>query len=196
MDIQRRLPPLILHPFGGAHCADDLLEGSRASLALEGLIPGGEDESILLYRMLRGRYQEVAMLVFLGKDIFRWFEQCVECAEADRRRGSTITAQSFASMLVENPPQKVCAKLQRWGVTDRRLVFSRAIGLHSIFPAPPPIEALSPSFLKNYHRYADHAYICFLHLAVFFPVTPEECDFEIYASEEYARKLAEEWQQA
>ena len=73
-----QLPPLILHPFSGGGGADDLMNGSLASLALQGLVSSDEEETILLRRMLAGRYQEVRMLLFLGKDIFRWMQQCVE----------------------------------------------------------------------------------------------------------------------
>jgi hypothetical protein len=36
------------------------------------------DEYELERRVLIGRYQEIRMLVFLGKDIFRWLQQCVD----------------------------------------------------------------------------------------------------------------------
>ena len=187
-----QLPPLILHPFSGGNGVDDLLEGSRASLALQGLLESSEDESVLQRRMLMGRYQEVRMLIFLGKDIFRWLQQCVEfmTGSADSR----LTEQSFASLVVEDPPEPVRRKLENWGVTDRRAVFSRAIGLHSLFDDPPPAEALSPIFLKNYHRFADHAYICFQHLEAFQALDSHRFGFEIYASEEYARILSDQWE--
>jgi hypothetical protein len=169
-----QLPPLILHPFSGGNGVDDLLEGSRASLALQGLLESSEEESVLHRRMLIGRYQEVRMLIFLGKDIFRWLQQCVETV---------------------SPPEAVRRKLESWGVTDRRAVFSRAIGLHSLFQDPPAPETLSPIFLKNYHRFADHAYICFQHLESFLPLDARRFEFEIYASEEYARILSDQWEQ-
>jgi hypothetical protein len=78
-------------------------------------------------------------------------------------------------------------------VTDRRAVFSRAIGIHSLFQDPPPVESLSPIFLRNYHRYADHAYICYQHSTAFVPLDGLSCRFELYASEEYARLLSDGW---
>ena len=188
------LPPLILHPFSGGQGVDDLLEGSRASLALEGFIESTEEETVLQRRMLAGRYQEVKMLLFLGKDIFRWLEQCVEFSSRESDGDRRITEQSFAAMVVEEPPDSVRHKLEGWGVTDRRAVFSRAIGIHSLFGEPPGPETLSPVFLKNYHRFADHAYICFQHLNAHLPLDSRCYQYEIYASEEYARLLSEQWE--
>ncbi len=104
-----------------------------------------------------------------------------------------MVEQSFAALIVEDPPEPVRRKLEGWGVTDRKAVFSRAIGIHSLFQEPPPAESLSPIFLKNYHRYADHAYICFQHLKAFLPLDSKRFNFEIYASEEYSRLLSDQW---
>jgi hypothetical protein len=190
-----QLPPLILHPFSGGNGVDDLLEGSRASLALQGLLESSEEESVLQRRMLIGRYQEVRMLIFLGKDIFRWLQQCVETVSDRSVSDPRVTEQSFAALVVEDPPEAVRRKLETWGVTDRRAVFSRAIGLHSLFQDPPSPETLSPIFLRNYHRFADHAYICYQHLEAFLPLDARRFEFEIYASEEYARLLSDQWEQ-
>jgi hypothetical protein len=192
-----QLPPLILHPFSGGSGTDALVEGSLASLALQGLVPTSEEEMVLLRRMLAGRYQEVRMLLFLGKDIFRWMVQCVEHVQGSdapqNYRDERIVEQSFAALVVENPPESVRKKLETWGVTDRRSVFSRAIGIHSLFQEPPPPSSLSQIFLKNYHRYADHAYICYQHSTPFLPLDAPSFQFEIYASEEYARLLSDGW---
>jgi hypothetical protein len=192
-----QLPPLILHPFSGGHGTEDLMNGSLASLALQGLVSSSEEESILQRRMLAGRYQEVRMLLFLGKDVFRWMQQCVEHMQgsnAPDSRDLRIIEQSFATLIVENPPESVKRKLEGWGVTDRPAVFSRAIGIHSVFREPPPIDSLAPGFLKNYHRYADHAYICYQHSQAFRPLDASTCQFEIYASEEYSRLLSDSWE--
>ena len=188
-----QLPPLILHPFSGGG-TEELLEGSRASLALQGLVESGEEEAVLYRRMLTGRYQEIRMLLFLGKDLFRWMQQCVEFLEGTANADPAITRQSFAALLVEEPPEAVRLKLEGWGVTDRRAVFSRAIGIHSLFENPPPPESLSPIFLRNYHRFADHAYICFQHLQAFQPIEARKFRFDIYASEEYAKMLSDQWE--
>jgi hypothetical protein len=68
--------------------------------------------------------------------------------------------------------------------------------MHSLFSDPPPAVSLSPIFLKNYHRFADHAYICFQHLTPFVPLDAKRFQFEIYASEEYARLLSDQWDSA
>lgn len=195
MSTAAQLPPLILHPFSGGTGTDDLVSGSLASLALQGLVSSEDDKAVLLRRMLAGRYQEVRMLLFLGKDIFRWLQQCVEhvAGDSSTSQDTPITEQSFASMVVEQPPEAVREKLERWGVTDRRAIFSRAIGIHSLFEEPPPAQSLSAIFLKNYHRYADHAYICYLHAQGFRQIDPAGFTFELYASEEYARILSDGW---
>ena len=85
-------------------------------------------------------------------------------------------------------------KLGHWGVTDRRAVFSRAIGIHSMFQQPPAPETLSPLLLTHYHRYADYAYICYQHLQPFQTPDAGAYHFDVYASEEYARLLSEQWE--
>ena len=194
MSANWQLPPLILHPFSGGGSIDELLKGSSAALALQGLACSGEDEYELHKQVLAGRYQEVRMLLFLGKDLFRWLQQCVDFIERSGHADPRIKEQSFAALLVEEPPRPVSQKLEKWGVTDRRAVFSRAIGVNSLFNTPPPVESLSPLLLKNYHRFADHAYICFQHLQPFLALDPRQYDFQIYASEEYSQLLAEQWQ--
>ena len=189
-----QLPPLILHPFSGGAGTADLLDGSLASLALDGFVSSSEEESALRRRMLAGRYAEVRMLLFLGKDIFRWMRQCVEHISNSNAADERIVEQSFAALVVENPPEGVERKLLGWGVTDRRAVFSRAIGIHSLFQEPPPASTLSPTFLKHYHRYADHAYICYQHSQAFLPIESASFQFDLYASEEYARMLAAKWE--
>ena len=191
-----QLPPLILHPFSGGNGTDELVTGSLASLALQGLVSSKDEEEVLIRRMLAGRYQEVRMLLFLGKDVFRWLDQCAEYVATLQPAGESnmrLVQQSFAELVVERPPAAVEQKLESWGVTDRRAIFSRAIGVHSLFEDPPPFATLSPIFLKNYHRYADHAYICYQHSEGFRSIGAGEYSFEIYASEEYARKISEGW---
>jgi hypothetical protein len=199
-----QLPPLILHPFSGGGNTEELLEGSRASLALNGMGRAGsprstekpaiDDEEELFRRVLIGRYQEIRMLLFLGKDLFRWMQQCVDFVSRSAETNLRVNEQSFAALVVESPPPAVQLKLDKWGVSDRRAIFSRAIGVNSLFSSPPPSDTLAPVFLQNYHRYADHAYICFQHLKAFHSLNPREYDFEMYASEEYARLLSEQWQ--
>lgn len=189
------LPPLILHPFAGREGPDKLLEGSRAALMLHGLMPSDLDREELSRRILLGRYNEVRMLYFLGKDIFRWLDQCQEIVEkTDLLKTLGIKAQSFAAMLVDAPPNCITEKLTKWGVSDQRTIFSRSIGLRSAFEELPPMELLSTLFLRNYHRYADHLYSCYQRLGPFTAVGPENFPFELYGSEEYSRLLSEQFE--
>ena len=64
------LPPLILHPFNERVPPSALLENSKAALMLSGLIPSdGTDPDDLKRRLLAGRYSEIRMLFYLGKDV-------------------------------------------------------------------------------------------------------------------------------
>jgi len=189
------LPPLILHPFAGREGPDKLLEGSRATLMMHGLMPRDVDMDELTRRILTGRHNEVRMLYFLGKDIFRWMDQCSEIVQKEELLKTLgIRPQSFAAMLVDSPPGCVTEKLNAWGVTDQRTIFSRAIGLRSAFEELPSMELLSQLFLRNYHRYADQLYTCYQRLGPFTVVTPENFPFELYGSEEYSRMLSEQFE--
>ncbi len=77
-----KLPPLILHPFADAGGPDKLVESSRASLMLQGLLPSGERTTEDLDRaLLDGRYCEIRMLFYVGKDLVRWIEQCLDARQ-------------------------------------------------------------------------------------------------------------------
>ena len=189
------LPPLILHPFSGEDSAEKLLEGSKAQLMLNGLMPsGGKDQEWLNATLLRARVQEVRMLYFLGKDILRWMEQCVDFTDRTpdlSKRG--FRAQSFAGYLIEKTPPSVSHKLQVWGVSDQRSVFSRALGVTSTLNSPPTAETLTPLFLENYHRFLDYLYVCYQNLDPFTELEAENFSVEIYASAEYSQLLEEQW---
>jgi hypothetical protein len=190
------LPPLILHPFNERLPPSALLENSKAALMLAGLIPSdGTDEERLRRRLLSGRHSEVRMLFFVGKDVFRWLEQCCESAT----RGGILEAagvypQSFAGLLTTSPPEGVHEKLTRWGVADHGSIFSRAIGLHSMFAQPPEIDGVTDDFLNNYHKYADALFRCYMELQPHEPLNPSDFHFELYASGEYSRLLESEWE--
>lgn len=142
------LPPLILHPFNERVPPTTLLENAKAALMLAGLIPdGGSDQAELTRRLLSGRYAEIRMLYFLGKDIFRWMEQCREQVARTRElAGAEVYAQSFAGLLAGSPPLNVQEKLTRWGVGDHAAIFARAIGLNAAFAVPPAMEGLTEEF--------------------------------------------------
>jgi len=136
------LPPLILHPFADSGGPGKLVESSRANLILQGLLPGGERSSDDLERtLLDGRFCEIRMLFYVGKDLTRWIEQCLE--HIDRNpdvRDSGIRYQSFAAYLVDHTPEPVQAKLRKWGVADYRAIFARALGLCALLGSAPEPE--------------------------------------------------------
>jgi hypothetical protein len=189
------LPPLILHPFNERVPPATLLDNSKAALMLSGLIPNdGTDRDDLKRRLLAGRYSEMRMLYFLGKDLFRWIDQCLDWAERVGELNSLeIRAQSFAELLTASPPEPVKAKLVRWGVADYVSIFSRAIGINALFADPPAFELLAGEFLRNYHRYADSLYRCYMESQPHQAISSSNFRFELYASGEYSRMLESQW---
>ena len=189
------LPPLILHPFNERAPPSALLENSKAALMLSGLIPNdGTEEEALRRRLLNGRYAELRMLYFLGKDVFRWIDQCVEWAGRSQEfEDAELEAQSFAGLLTANPPDNVRQKLTGWGVADYVSIFSRAIGLNSIFAEPPAAAALAEDFLRSYHRYADHLFRCYMEAQPHRSLQNTNFHFELYASGEYSKMLENQW---
>jgi len=190
-----KLPPLILHPFADQSSPGKVVESSRASLMLQGLLPAGQQTSEDLERtLLEGRYQEVRMLFYVGRDVLRWVGQCLEHVNryAEFQRLS-FQPQSFAAYLVQNPPAEVSSKLKKWGVSNHKSIFSRALGLNIILADMPPQEMFAPDFLRHYHRYADQMFHCHLGQTVFADPSLLGFDFEIFASGEYSRMLEREW---
>jgi hypothetical protein len=190
------LPPLILHPFNERVSPSDLLENSKAALMLSGMIPSdGTDAADLKRRLTSGRYSELRMLFFLGKDVMRWIDQCTEWADRvpELSRAGDVRAQSFAGLLTVNPPEPVKEKLVRWGVADYVSIFTRAIGMNSAFAEPPPSRLLSEEFLRGYHRYADCLYRCYMESQAHRVIGCCNFRFELYASGEYSRMLENQW---
>jgi hypothetical protein len=191
------LPPIILHPFADPDGPDQLVESSRAHLMLEGLLPNGElTSSELQRRFLSGRMTEIRMLFYVGKDLDRWIEQCVEMVERDEDlRRSGVAGGSFIKLLVDHAPKSVREKLGRWGVADYRSIFRRALGLNALFSECPSFEALTPGFIRYYYRYADHMYTCRLQTEESALLPPAQFPFELFASGEYARILERQWEE-
>jgi hypothetical protein len=189
------LPPLILHPFAPESAPADVLESSRAALMLAGVLPeDGLGEEALTRKLLRGRWEEVRMLCFVGKDVHRWLEQCAEFAASEPRLARRrLPQQSFAAMLVHNPPHKVQQKLRSWGVDDFSAIFRRAIGLAAAFETPPPQQHLKPEFLRNYHHYGDAMFQSFQSAGDWNAADTAELRFEIYSSGEYSKLLESRW---
>lgn len=190
-----QLPPLILHPFASQAGPGKLLEGSKAALMLAGLVSSeNADREELTRRLIEGRYCEIRMLYFVGKDLQRWVSQCVDMAgRASEFASSGLKEASFARLLVEDPPAAVHQKLQSWGVADHKLVFSRALGLNAVFRRVPSAEELSDDFLRNYYRYADQLFACSQRLEPFTEIHSSRFHFDLYASGEFTRMLQDQW---
>jgi hypothetical protein len=190
-----KLPPLILHPFSDASGPNKLLESSRASLMLQGLLPSGDFSAFELeQKLLDGRFCELRMLFYLGRDLDRWIEQCLEVVERDEAlRTMGIKRQSFCMLLVEDPPENIREKLKAWGVADYKAIFSRAIGLNAIFADVPERNLLNADFIRNYYRFADHMFVCNQQLAPFTEIRCRNFQFDLFASGEYTRMLERQW---
>jgi hypothetical protein len=192
------LPPIILHPFADPHGPDQLVESSRAQLMLQGLLPSGElSPEELQRRFLSGRFTEIRMLFFVGKDLERWIEQCVEVADRDETLSAAgVAAGSFIDLLIDKPPLDVKEKLTRWGVADYRSIFMRALGIKAIFNEPPVLSQLTPQFVRFYYRFADQLFQTRLHNEVYCTLLAEQFRFELFASGEYSRLLEREWDES
>jgi len=190
-----RLPPLILHPFSDATGPSRLVESSRASLMLQGLLPTGEfTREELDQRLLDGRYCELRMVYYVGRDVMRWLEQCVDLAgRSPEEFPSGTDLHSFAAYLVQNPPDSVRQKLARWGVADYRSIFSRGIALNAMFAEAPPRHILADDFVRNYHHFADQMYSFFQRQTQFCDLDAESYAFDLFASSEYSRMLERAW---
>ncbi len=190
-----KLPPLILHPFADANGPGKLVESSRASLMLQGLLPNGDKNPVELDRaLLDGRFQEIRMLFYVGRDLVRWIDQCMEFVGRNPRlQNAGIKEQSFAAHLIQQPPAEVEAKLRKWGVIDYRSIFGRALGLNAIFADIPQREQLADDFVRNYYRFADQMFLCKQGAVTFTEIKDLGFEYEIYASGEYSRMLEREW---
>lgn len=191
-----KLPPLILHPFSDANGPNKLVESSRASMMLQGLLPNSEFTPTELDRkLLDGRYCEIRMLYYVGRDLIRWLEQCRDVVERDATlREEGLKEQSFATLLIDDPPELVREKLRRWGVADYRSIFSRALGLNMVFAEAPARDSLADPFVRYYYRYADHMYACYQNQQPSRGIRSSAFEFDLYASGEYSRMLEREWQ--
>ncbi|MGH9671684.1 MAG: hypothetical protein ACRD44_00755 [Bryobacteraceae bacterium] len=193
----RKLPPLILHPFSDASGPGKLVESSRASLMLQGVLPPGEmSRGDLELRLREGRFHEIRMLFYVGRDVMRWIEQCAGQAAAEEGlKGVDLRPQSFACLLVDSPPAHVVAKLRHWGVVDYKAIFARAVALNCLFAEAPALESLSDEFIVNYYRYADQVFLAWRRNVTFAEISSTSFDFDLFASGEYTRMLERQWEQ-
>ena len=189
------LPPLILHPFAEAAGPSKLVESSRASLIIQGLLPAGEASADQLQRtLLEGRYSELRMLFYVGKDVQRWIDQCMDAVGRKEGRAlAGIAPQSFASLLIQHTPPQVADKLKKWSVNDFKAIFSRGLGLNAMFADVPPRSALSDEFVRSYFRYADQLFFAWQSSSVYTPLNPADYRFDLYSSGEYSRMLEQQW---
>ncbi len=190
-----KLPPLILHPFSAPEEAAVLEQSSRASLILNGYLPSQQIPECAVERnLILGRFVELRMLFYVGKDLARWMEQCVEVTGARPEFANLgLGSEAFAHLLVGETPVNVHEKLELWGVLDYRSLFRRAIGLHSVFEEVPPAQCLTSDFLKRYHRHADRWFEAWLLNRPLPTVNWREFGFDLYASGEYALMLERSW---
>lgn len=192
-----KLPPLILHPFADKTSPAKILESSRASLMLQGLLEnGGLTEQELEILLLDGRMCEVRMLFYIGRDVMRWVDQCCDFTRRQGMGGRGFEWQSFAGLLIEDPPEAVKEKLKRWGVADYRKIFGRAIGLNAVFSEAPERLQLTDEFVRNYHSFADQLFQCRFNSGKFEPIALVDFEFDLFASGEYSRILEREWEEA
>ncbi len=193
----RKLPPLILHPFSDSASPSRLMQGSRASLMMQGLLPNEHltfDE--LEELLIDGKVCEIRMLYYVGKDLLRWIEQCVEMLDREHSPpDEAVDARAIAAFLIEDTPEPVREKLRNWGVQDYKSIFSRAIGLNSVFGDAPERNTLAEEFIRNYHYYADQFYSAWQSAQGSPRVRAEAFEFELYASAEYSRILERQWSQ-
>jgi hypothetical protein len=189
------LPPLILHPFSDMAGPAALVESSRASLMLQ-RVPAGDtaQRRELEKKILDGRFCEIRMLFYVGKDVNRWIEQCLECAARDAELSRReIEWQSFARFLIESTPEDVKRKLCEWGVVDYKALFTRGLGLYAVFAEVPERNQLTDAFIREYYRFADQMYECAVRQGPVVNLAELGCEFKLYASGEYARMLEQEW---
>lgn len=164
---------------------------------MQGFLPNGEFSQDELDRvLLDGRMCEIQMLYYVGKDLLRWMEQCLEVIGRDAEvRKLGLGIQNFATLLIDNTPPIVKDKLTRWGVVDYKAIFSRAIALNILFAEAPTRDLLGSEFVRHYYRFADQVYQC--HRSIVQPpaVSNLEFEFDLFASGEYSRMLEREWEQ-
>jgi hypothetical protein len=186
-----KLPPLILHPFSRATHAPSLAESTEAGPAFfDPTSLRGASQELLREKILDARYREVTWLYYIGRDVVRWIEQCLDFARTrEELRHPDLRFQSFAALLTENPPAPVKEKLQRWGVVDIKRIFSRAIGINSLFSQLPAFELFSEEFLHNYYIYADCIFSCRQNACTFIRLDAAKGRFDLYSSGEYTSIL-------
>jgi hypothetical protein len=65
--------------------------------------------------------------------------------------------------------------------------------MNAMFVSPPPFQTLNEDFLRNYHRYPDYLYRCYMESEPHENLLPANFRFDLYASGEYSRMLESQW---
>lgn len=157
-------------------------------------MPAGENSPEQLQRtVLDGRYAEIRMLYYVGKDLLRWIDQALDSLRRSDHAHSSITRQSLAALLIHHTPEPVAAKLRKWGVSDYKTIFSRGLGLNAMFCDLAAPQSLSEEFLRSYFRYADQLFFVWQSQTSGPQLDPNLFQFELYSSAEYARQLEKAW---
>ncbi len=184
-----KLPPLILHPFSNATDTMKIAGIAQAHLSDPDLTLDPRPQ-VLRDEVLNNRYCEIRWLYYIGKDVVRWIDQCLEFSRSQEELNHPdLGFQSFAELLTENPPESVKTKLHRWGVHDFKRVFSRALGINTLFAELPDFDLLSEEFLRDYSRYSDGIFACRQASCRYLKLDGEKGQFDIYTSGEYANIL-------
>jgi hypothetical protein len=172
----RQLPPLILHPCN--HRTQDTR------------LPEYMTRDDISRQFFEGRYAELRMLCFVGKDINRWLEQCLDDEELV---AEGVTEAGLIGLLLFDPPTPIVKKMEEWRVGNFQVIFSRALGVNAAYPDPPAPEHVAEGFLRNMNHYADALFDCRLRQRNELELHNRDYHFEIYTSAEYTRLLESGW---
>ncbi len=162
----------------------------------KGLLPAGERNTQDIERtLLDGRFCEIRMLFYVGKDLLRWIDQCMERWSALRNSAAAgIKYQSFAAYLVNHAPEAVQSQAEKMGRVRLQVdLFPRAGSERRFLGGSGSRDVLTDEFIRHYYRYADQLFQIRQGETAFTDIGHLEFEFEIYASGEYSRMLEREW---
>lgn len=124
----------------------------------------------------------------------RWIDECLECGARDSDLSNKgIRYQSFVAFLVNHAPQPCRQNYVVGGVADYRAIFTRALGLNTMFLEPPDRSTLSAEFIRSYYRYAEQIFTGRQNQVSRAAIESLGFRFDIFASGEYSRMLDREW---
>jgi len=99
---------------------------------------------------MAGRFSEVQMLYYVGKDLFA-MDRSVDGVRREQRESCArgYPAAELRGALGAGRAAHGGAKLRKWGVADYKSIFARAIGLNCMFAEAPPINVLAGEFVAT-----------------------------------------------